>query len=109
MATELARRIRGTRPDIGNRLRQEWLNAHDVECEPLTFGDLQKGDKFISMPSPGDNSGHGGFLNGSYLFMKTDLVTHSTPFSKSLPANSIRLSDGSPTHCHDTMWILKIE
>lgn len=103
MATESTHRIRGTRPDLGQQLRQEWLNARDVECEPLTFGDLKKGDKFICMPTPGDNSGHGGLLDESYLFMKTDLV------GDKFPTNTIRLMDGTLTRDPDSMWVLKIE
>jgi hypothetical protein len=104
MATELVRSIIGTRPDIGKMLRRQWLNAHDVECEPLTFGDLKEGDKFISMPIPGDNSGHGGLLGGSYLFMKINLITTPT-----MQANAIRLFGGFLIRNYDQMLVLKIE
>jgi hypothetical protein len=37
---------------------------------PLTFGELRPGDFFIGFPVDGDDSGHGGYRNGSYLFIK---------------------------------------
>jgi len=53
------------------RLKNEWM-AMPIDCfAPLTFGELKVGDFFIALPSPGDNSGHGG-LRGAYnLFIKT--------------------------------------
>lgn len=41
-----------------------------------TFGDLYVGDHFIAWPTPGDNSGHGGFLKGMYLHVKIGLDTY---------------------------------
>lgn len=40
--------------------------------QKLEFGELQVGDHFIGFPLPGDNSGHGGYLKGHRLFVKTD-------------------------------------
>jgi len=37
---------------------------------PLTYGELERGDKFIYFPLDGDDSGHGGFRGGSNVFMK---------------------------------------
>jgi len=37
----------------------------------LTFGDLEKGEFFISFPVDGDNDGHGGYLGAHYIFQKT--------------------------------------
>lgn len=42
-----------------------------IESEVWTFGELAEGDAFIFTPIDGDNSGHGGFRAGSYLFVKT--------------------------------------
>jgi len=42
--------------------------------KPLTFGELEIRDYFIDFPIDGDDSGHGGFRNGSYLFKKTEHV-----------------------------------
>ena len=41
-----------------------------TQSVPLTYGDLEIGDKFISFPTDGDDSGHGGFRGGRNLFMK---------------------------------------
>ena len=43
--------------------------------EPLTFRELEVGEKFVSFPVDGDDSGHGGYRRGSYLFIKTSLTT----------------------------------
>ncbi|TSC51934.1 MAG: hypothetical protein LiPW41_701 [Parcubacteria group bacterium LiPW_41] len=40
--------------------------------EKLTFGDLKTGDIFVSFPTPGDNSGHGGYLGEHYSFVKIE-------------------------------------
>jgi hypothetical protein len=39
--------------------------------KPLTFRELSIGDCFISFPTDGDDSGHGGYRKGSYLLRKT--------------------------------------
>ena len=70
MATERTRRTRGTRQEMGANLKKEWEAALPVNCEYLKFGDLEVGEKFIVMPFPGDNAGHGGLLNGCHVFMK---------------------------------------
>ena len=56
MATDRTRRIRGTRGNVGRLIRRDWLRATDFDCEALNFGDLDVNEKFIPLPSPGDNS-----------------------------------------------------
>ena len=101
MATELARRIRGTRNTLGQEVKKAWIKARNSWCEPLTFGDLSVEDKFIVMPMPGDNSGHDGFLNGSYLFQKIRTCSANN-------LNSVRLIDNMSFRMLDSMWVLKI-
>ena len=79
----------------GRILRETFAKAHDIECVTLAFEDLQVGDKFIAWPTPGDNSGHGGFLRGSNLFMKTAPVKQEGLLTFSY--NAVRLLDGN--HC----------
>ncbi len=38
--------------------------------EALTFADLQPGDMFIGLPTPGDNKRHSGFLRTHRIFIK---------------------------------------
>lgn len=71
-----------------------------AESEYLTFGELATSDQFISLPRSGDNSGHGGFKQPHYIFMKT---------AKNKDGNAIRMKDGSPSHMPDTMPIIKLE
>ena len=41
-----------------------------MENETLTFGELPIGQKFIVLPQPGDNNGHGGLKGIHYIFKK---------------------------------------
>ncbi len=41
-----------------------------TQSKPLTFAELQEGQKFTMLPKEGDNAGHGGFRKGGYLFTK---------------------------------------
>lgn len=63
---------------------------------PLTFGELKAVESFISFPVDGDDSGHGGFRKGGYLFAKKD--------SKS----AIRLVDGNNSTFPKTMEVLLV-
>ena len=104
MATELACKVRGTRTSLGKEVRDLFMKATRRECEPLVCGDIEKGNKFIVMPIPGDNSGHGGLLNGSWLFLKTEEICH--PIS---PTNCIRLCDGTHEFIRDEEFVIKVE
>ena len=73
---------------------------------PLTFGELKVGDRFIGFPLDGDDSGHGGFRNGSYLFEK---ISDGDRVSKmELVDNARRLVDGVVVHDPRAMKVLKI-
>ena len=39
--------------------------------EPLTFGEILVDQRFITLPLPGDNHGHGGLRQAHYVFVKT--------------------------------------
>ncbi len=53
------------------RLKREWMKM-PAECfEPMTFGELKEGQKFIALPLPGDNHGHGGLRGQHRSFVKT--------------------------------------
>lgn len=68
------------RSDTGARTKREWLGMSDACFETLTFGELQVGQRFISLPIPGDNHGHGGFKGPHFVFTKTkDVVTEAAP------------------------------
>ncbi|MDP3793008.1 MAG: hypothetical protein Q8Q89_04770 [bacterium] len=108
MATDRVRTIRGTRVDLGEVVRRQWIEAMDIHCEPLTFDDLEAGERFISFPLPGDNSGHGGLLSVAYVFTKIKPATEIGDVS-SLPKNSIRSIDGNLSHCSKTMWVYKVQ
>lgn len=67
----------------------------------LTFEALLKGDKFIVFPHPGDNAGHGGFLDGGYLLMRMSDMPNVEP-------NSVRLCDGVDIMVPEFLPVIKI-
>lgn len=78
-----------------------WSEDLPNECyEALTFNDLEIGDKYISFPLPGDNKGHGGFKNGSYIFRKIKEISDEC---NKLKYNSVRLSYGDLSYTNDRM------
>ncbi len=112
MATDLARKIRGSRIRLGESLRNSFVKAVPVHCEPLTFGDLPVGSKFIFFPTPGDNSGHGGFLNGSYIFMKINHIGNMyehTGTDFAIKIKAVKLLDGGCIDMSDTDFVIKVE
>jgi len=89
----------------GGYLKKRFLEAPESFCEPLTFGELEIGNKYIAFPYPGDNEGHGGFRRGSYLFEKIE----KTPSKiENLPDNCRRLKDGNLSNLPDSFLVLKV-
>ena len=77
---------------------------------PLTFEELKVGDHFISFPTDGDDSGHGGFRKGSYVFAKIE-PNFPLSYGKAGPGlidNCIRMVDGIKSHSPDTMLVYKV-
>jgi hypothetical protein len=65
-------------PTLASNMKFEWMALPEESFETLTFEEVRVGRRFICLPCPGDNSGHGGFKRGSYLFTKThDFVATS--------------------------------
>lgn len=61
-------------------LKKMFSEASEDDFEPLTFGELMVSQKFIFLPFPGDNSGHGGFRSKQWLFIKTQInVDRASP------------------------------
>lgn len=64
----------------GSQLKSDWMEMPGECFEPLTFGGVKVGQKFICLPLPGDNHGHGGFKGAHYIFTKThEVVTEAAP------------------------------
>ena len=66
----------------------------------LTFGELKLGDRFISFPLDGDNSGHGGYKGDHYIFQKSK--KGSTYFA-------LRLMDANHSSMPDSMYVIKVK
>lgn len=86
--------------------------------EKLRFGDLKPGDFFIAFPTDGDNSGHGGYLGSSNVFLKTQqcfTMANYQIFKEEIwkqPAcldNAVSLFNrGYHSHFPDTMAVIKL-
>ena len=72
--------------------------------ETIKFKDLEIGDKFTLFPAPGDNSGHGGYKGGNYLFVK--ISEH--PIIAHIDFNCFNLSMGNVQRLDDCMDVIKI-
>ncbi len=76
-----------------------------MESTPLTFGELKIGDHFVDFPTDGDDSGHGGFRKGAYVFqkIKKEKTTH-----KEVYENAVRLFDKNKSGFPDAMTVYKV-
>lgn len=68
--------------------------------EYLTYGELEVGDRFIALPKPGDDSGHGGFRGSHYIFMKIEGAEVN---------RAVRQKNGVVSNMPDSMPIIKVE
>lgn len=84
-------------------LKKNWMDMPVQFFEYLTFGELKIGQKFISLPVPGDNDGHGGFRGAHYLFTKT----HHKVEGFAVPTGKAE-SRGTKSTCPHSMPIILI-
>lgn len=95
-----------------SRLKADWMEMPGECFEPLTFGELKVGQKFIGLPYPGDNSGHGGFRSAYYIFTKTHQKITKTESGLPYGIPHGRARDdkrGILTDCPDCMLIILVE
>lgn len=74
-----------------------------TSSKPLTFAELKIGDTFISFPSDGDDSGHGGFRKGAWLMRKT-----AEDDGNALNDNYVRVHDGAFSHWRGSGQVYKV-
>lgn len=87
--------------NIEKRVKEEWSKLPREAFEVLTFGELKVGDKYIALPLPGDNEGHGGFKGTHHIFQKTEKQPGKY--------NSRRLDERYNLSCiPDDMLVIKI-
>jgi len=70
---------------------------------PLTFGELHEGATFISFPTDGDDSGHGGFRKSQYVFTKLRQSVGSKD------ENAMRNCDGTLSLFPSSMQVINVE
>lgn len=78
-----------------------------MQSKPLTFGELKVGEYFVDFPTDGDDSGHGGFRGGAYVFEK---INQTKDHNKSIEIiyNAVRLTDKIASSFPDTMLVFKV-
>ncbi len=89
----------------GENLKKKWMEMPSKSFEPMMFGELEDGALFISMPLPGDNSGHGGFRGPHFIFMKTNPL-FSADMSQEM--NCVRVKDGNMSNMPDTAHVIEV-
>lgn len=90
-------------------LKTEWMNMPDDCFEPLTFGELMVGQKFISLPCPGDNSGHGGLKMAHYLFVKTQQNVAKIKGSFHVRGRAVDISHNTSSDFPNSMLVVLVE
>lgn len=95
-------------------LKKTLVNTPEEEFEPLTFGELGIGQKFICLPSPGDNNGHGGLRKAHWLFQKikdkVEEVKPGIPYHKDHPHGmAINTKNGTESDFPLSMLVTLIE
>jgi hypothetical protein len=94
------------------KMREYW-SALPAECFLVeTFGNLEVGEQFISLPQPGDNQGHGGFKGSHHLFTKIRMrvtktdsgITYAIPHGRAV--NTKHKSQSDFPH---SMPVLRVE
>jgi len=88
-------------------LKDEFMGLPPEFFEVLAFGELKVGDKYIGLPLPGDNEGHGGYKGVHYIFKKIKPAPPKHDYD--LPNNSMRLRDKVLINSPDGMYVLKVK
>lgn len=94
-------------------LKGDFMNEPEEHYATLKFGELAVGGRYISLPFPGDNDGHGGFVGAKYIFQKIKPVIpvgSRREFDQdNLPENAVRIRDGVLSNHPDGMSIIRVE
>ena len=99
---------------MSESLKSEWMGM-PTECFwTLSFGELKVGDRFICMPCPGDNHGHGGFRGKHNLFVKTSLHITQTEsgltYAGSQPqGRAVNIARGISSDFPYAMLVIQVE
>ena len=89
---------------LEKRIRENFVLASSEEYAVLRFDELEVGDKYIALPTPGDNSGNGGFRTSYFIFVKTNPVEF-----KNSTKNALRLDDGVSSYSPSSMPVIKLK
>ncbi|OGZ29303.1 MAG: hypothetical protein A2931_04550 [Candidatus Niyogibacteria bacterium RIFCSPLOWO2_01_FULL_45_48] len=90
-------------------LKERWMQISPRFFEPLTLNELPVGSKFIVLPEPGDNSGHGGFKKAHYIFIKTsDSHTDGVLPAHTPQVKAINLQNGCSSIFSSTMFVIHV-
>jgi len=88
---------------LKNFLEKKEMMLGKYTNEKLTFGDLKTGDLFIGFPTPGDNSGHSGFLGAYRVFVKINEDKQGNNAERAINTKKVR------SHFPKDFLILKVD
>ncbi len=88
-------------------LWKKWMKLPADCFETLSFGELAVGQKFIPLPQPGDNHGHGGFKGVHSVFTKTQQRVSEPRFG--IPTGGAENSRGVASSFPDSMPVILVE
>lgn len=83
-----------------------------AEEDLLTLRELKEGERFIAVPTPGNNhDGHGGLKKETFIFVKTrPFQAHGIVAGESVISdeNAIRIFDGMPSNMPPDMPVIHV-
>ena len=91
--------------EFEKKLKEDFSSQPEEFYKILTFGDLNVGDRYVSLPVPGDNGGHGGFRGTHYLFEKIEIVKNKFDISE----DAKRLEDEILSFHPDNLPVVKVK
>lgn len=97
--------------EAASQLKADWVKIPDECFEPQTFGELKVDQKFIGLPLPGDNSGHGGLRGLHSVFTKTRQRVTKTEngLRYGIPHGKAVNSGGVSSDFPNSMFVIHVE
>lgn len=89
---------------LEKKIKDEYISFPEEFYKHLKLEELKEGDKYISLPVPGDNSGHGGFRGTHYIFGKIKPIKNNFGVYE----NAVRLADGVLSSHPDDLPVIKV-
>lgn len=90
------------------RMKNGMIRFEFHKSEILQFKNLKVGNKFITMPLPGDDDRHGGFKGERLVYCKDKTRRIIAAGFSQIICNAHRVIDDVMAHHSSNMWVIKI-